>query len=186
MSQSYARVEKQRYTYDDYCSWQDDKRWELIDGVPYAMSAPTVRHQRIAGRLFTKFFIFLDGKPCEAFIAPLDVILNPEGEKNIVVQPDIIVVCDSSKLDDKACRGTPDLIIEILSPSTSSIDTVVKFNRYQEAGVKEYWIVNPESNWIQVFRLNDGVYNAHTYGEEDTIPVGIIEDFEINLQEIFE
>jgi len=183
-------AEKKRYTYDDYCSWDDDKRWELIDGVPYAMSAPTIRHQEISMNLSREFSIFLRGKKCKVFASPIDVRLNAEKGDDTVVQPDLIIVCDSSKLEDnKACKGAPDLVVEILSPSTASIDLVIKLNKYQEAGVKEYWIVDPESNTVQVFTLEGSNYIVHAYGLEDEavdiIPVGISEGFEVNLREVF-
>ena len=115
-------TEKKRYTYEDYYSWDDDKRWELIDGIPYAMSAPTIRHQRISVRLLGKFFNYLEGKKCEVFAAPVDVMLKAENGDDTMVQPDLIVVCDSSKLDNnKACKGPPDLVVEILSPTTASL-----------------------------------------------------------------
>ena len=176
----------QHYTYDDYSKWDDDKRYELIDGIPYAMSAPTVRHQRISGELFGQFWNYLKGKQCEVFAAPFDVRLNADKEDDTVVQPDLVVICDKSKLDEKGCKGAPDLVVEILSPSTASKDKILKLNKYQEVGVKEYWIVDPERNLVDVLTLRDGFYAIKTYGEEDVIPVGILKDCEINLKEVFE
>ena len=136
--------EEQRYTYADYVTWPGDERWELIDGVPYAMSpAPTIGHQRIAGEIHRQLANFLKGKPCEAFIAPVDVRLNADNDDDIVVQPDVLVVCDKNKLDGKCCNGAPDFVVEILSPSTADHDRVNKFQVYVAAGVREYWIVDP-------------------------------------------
>jgi len=174
------------YTYDDYCKWDDDKRWELIDGIAYAMSAPSVNHQRISRKLCTRFDNYLTGKKCEVFHAPIDVILNADGRNDTVVQPDLIIVCDSSKLDDKACKGAPDLIVEVLSPSTAKVDKGKKLKLYQNAGVKEYWIVDPDTDLLHVFTLYEGLYTISAYDEKDTVSVGIFEDCEINLKEIFD
>ncbi|PIX17728.1 Uma2 family endonuclease, partial [Candidatus Desantisbacteria bacterium CG_4_8_14_3_um_filter_40_12] len=115
------KKQEEQYTYGDYLGWPDEERWELIDGVAYDMSpAPSTKHQKVFGVLFTEFFVYLRGKTCEVFSAPFDVIL-PEYDENeedcrTVVQPDILVVCDKTKIDSKRCKGAPDLAIEILSP----------------------------------------------------------------------
>ena len=129
----------ERYTYLDYYSWDDGERWELIDGVAYAMSpAPAPKHQTISRELLVQIANFLKGKPYEVFHAPFDVRLNADSDDDTVMQPDIFVVCDKSKIDDKGCNGAPDMIIEILSPSTAKRDIVLKFNAYLQAGVREY------------------------------------------------
>ena len=110
-------AEERGFTYKDYARWDDDIRYELIDGVPYAMASPSRLHQKISGRIFRQLANFLRGKSCEVYAAPLDVRLNPHTFDNIVVQPDILVVCDESKYDDKSIKGAPDFIIEILSPT---------------------------------------------------------------------
>ena len=124
---------EERFTYGDYLTWDDGERWELIDGVPYNMSpAPTVRHQAISRELSTEFALYLRGKPCQLFAAPFEVRLPEVDESDelveTVVQPDLSIICDKSKLDEAGCRGAPDLIVEILSPSTAHKDLKVKFD----------------------------------------------------------
>ena len=180
-----ALPEYRRYTYDDYCSWDDDKRWELIDGMPYAMSAPSQAHQEILSQLNRSIGNFLVGKPCKVLPAPFDVRLNADTRDDTVVQPDLLVVCDKDKLDGKSCVGAPDLVIEILSPSTSMRDRVLKFRRYLHAGVREYWIVEPDSKAVTVHILANGEYITRAYGEEDAVPVHVLDGCIIELTEIF-
>ena len=188
---SALKKEKKKYTYSDYCKWDDGKRWELIEGIPYAMSpAPARKHQRILGKLYLLFGNFLKNKQCEIYPAPFDVRLNGKDEDDTVVQPDISVICDRSKLNDKGCVGAPDLIIEILSPSTARKDRIKKFNQYQKAGVAEYWIVDPDTESVQVHLLNEqGQYVTFAYENdadfETLVPVNILEGLVINLQEVF-
>ena len=177
--------EDKRYTYADYCSWDDDTRWELIDGIPYAMSAPTQAHQTVGGEIFTQLHNFLKGKPCKVFYAPFDVRLNANEGDDTVVQPDLLVVCDDSKLDGKACVGAPDMVVEILSPSTSRHDKLLKFNAYQRAGVREYWLVDPDSRTLSVYILKDGAYMARAYADTDDVPVEVLDGCEINLPDVF-
>ena len=149
------------FTYRDYLSWDSDIRYEIIDGVAYAMVAPTARHQGISMEFAGAIWDFLKGKPCKVYAASFDVRLFPEEDKSdtTIVQPDIVVVCDPGKLTDgKACKGAPDLIIEILSASTAIMDRKVKAEKYREAGVKEYWIVNSNSLDIMVNLLTDDRY----------------------------
>ena len=149
------------FTYKDYLSWDSDTRYEIIDGIAYAMSSPSLRHQGISMELAGSIWDYLKEKPCKVYTAPFDVRLFPEEDKSdtTVVQPDIIVVCDPSKLSDgRACRGAPDLVIEILSASSAIMDRKVKAEKYREAGVKEYWIVNAESLDVKVNLLADGRY----------------------------
>jgi Uma2 family endonuclease len=152
------------YTYADYLSWETDKRYEIIDGKAYMMSSPTILHQAISGELLGQFGNFLKGKPCQVFAAPLDVRLFPKADNSdkTIVQPDLLVVCDSSKLaDDKACRGAPDMVIEILSPSNTTNPLLLKFNHYLQAGVREYWVVVPETRTIQAHILEKGEGTGH-------------------------
>ena len=176
---------KQHYTYADYCTWDDDERWELFDGELYAMAGTSTAHQTVSGNLHYQLFDFLKGKPCRVFTAPYDVRLNADTYDNTVVQPDLLVVCDKSKLDDKSCKGAPDVVIEILSPSTAKHDKLLKFNTYQRAGVREYWIVDPDSRTVQVHILENGRYFTRSYGETDAIPVHVLEGCEISLPEVF-
>jgi Uma2 family endonuclease len=183
---------ERKYSYQDYLHWPDEERWELIDGVPYNMTpSPSRKHQQILGELATEFTSYLRGKRCEAFIAPFDVRLFTEGKSDDqimdVVQPDLSVICDPNKLDDKGCKGSPDLIIEILSPRTGKIDRWIKYKLYERAGVREYWIIEPVNSTIEVFSLNqNGRFElSGVYGNEDIIKVGIFDDLLIDLKVIF-
>ena len=183
-------AENQRYTYSDYYEWNDGKRWELFEGIPYAMSpAPTWRHQGIVGNLHMQLAVFLKGKSCKVFPAPIDVRLNADAYDDTVVQPDITVVCDLSKLDDKgSCTGAPTMVIEVLSPSTSKKDRSTKMRLYQKAGVCEYWIVDPDSYTIMVHILENGKYTITAYDDEsdDAIPVHTLAGCVIRLSDVFE
>ena len=175
-----------RYTYADYCTWDKDKRWELIEGEPHLMSSPTQVHQRISMELSYQLAAFLKGKPCEVFAAPFDVRLNADTYDDNVVQPDLLIVCDSSRLDGKCCIGAPDMTIEILSSYTARHDRLVKFQLYQKAGVRVYWIIDPETRTLQVCILENGKYVLTMYGDTDTVPVQILNGCEINLKAVFE
>ena len=181
---------EKRYTYADYCTWDDDERWELIDGAPYAMApSPSQAHQTILGRLFAQLHNYLEGKPCKAFIAPFDVRLNAnaDGETDdTVVQPDILVVCDDTKLDGKSCIGPPDLVIEILSPSSALKDKAIKFKKYLEAGIREYWIVDPDTKTVSAHILENKRYYVTTYTNADTAPVHILDGCQVDLSRVFE
>ena len=181
-----APQEARLYTYADYCTWGDDERWELIDGVPYAMAAPMIPHQRALGRIHRQVSNFLHKKTCEVFHAPTDVRLNADTKDNTVVQPDLLVVCDKTKIDNKGIIGAPDLIMEILSPSSSaSYDTIVKFMLYLNAGVREYWIVDPMNCAVMVNVLKDGTYIAKGYDKTAVVPVSVIEGLSIDLADVF-
>lgn len=179
--------ENRHYTYADYCTWDDSEQWELIDGIPYAMSpAPSPRHQSISFELGRQLGNFLKGKPCKVFHAPLDVRLNADQEDDTVVQPDLVVICDRSKIDDKGCKGAPDLVMEILSPSTARHDRMVKFQKYQKAGVREYWLVDPDTNIVQAFTLKNGLYITRMYDDtEAAAPVEVLAGCTIDLREVF-
>jgi Uma2 family endonuclease len=179
---------KDRYTYGDYLTWIDGERWELIDGAPYNMTpAPNRRHQQITVDLTRQFANFLLDKPCRVYVVPFDVRLpeadEVEADITTVVQPDISVICDPVKLDDAGCIGAPDLIVEILSPSTSLKDHREKFNRYERAGVKEYWLVDPANRLVTVFILGeDKTFDrADVYGDEDKIAVRTLPGLEVDL-----
>ena len=174
------------FTYADYASWEDENRYELIDGVVHLMSAPTADHQRVLGRLFRKFADYLDDKTCEVFVAPFDVCLSGNGvDDYTVVQPDILVICDESKIDNRFCNGAPDLVVEILSPSTSRMDRIKKQSKYLQAGVREYWIADPVDKNIVVNILENDKYVIHAYGDTDKISVHILDDCTIALPDIF-
>ncbi|EXJ14037.1 Uma2 family endonuclease [Imhoffiella purpurea] len=152
-----------RHTYADYLGWPEDQRFELIEGVAYAMApTPTRQHQRLVGELFRVIADALEGSGCEVNIAPFDVRL-PEGDEadgdiDTLVQPDISVVCDPAKLDDRGCRGAPDWIVEVLSPATAGHDQVRKLSLYERHGVKEYWLVHPVDRVVIIYRLEAGAY----------------------------
>jgi len=184
-----------RYTYADYLTWLDDKSRELINGFIHMMSAPRLEHANVHSNIFgnLKFILKKNEGKCKIFSAPFDVRFPKNGEiedKKIftVVQPDICVICDLSKLDKRGCCGAPDMIVEILSPSTLKRDMREKYDLYEESGVKEYWIVNPEAQTINVFLLQqDGKYNNGTvYEFEGKVPVYIFNNYLIDLKDIFD
>jgi Uma2 family endonuclease len=177
--------EHPRFTYTDYLEWDKDERYEIIDGEVYMLAAPSRIHQEISGNLYYALRSFLEGKPCKVYAAPFSVRLFPleDGRDDTVVEPDITVVCDPAKLDDRGCKGPPDLVIEIVSPSTARYDRIVKFNKYREAGVREYWIADPEEGAIFAYVLKNGEYTAAVY--EDTAPVAVLPGCEIDLGAVF-
>ena len=154
------------HNYADYLRWPEDCRYELIDGVAYAMApAPTRRHQETVGEIFRQIANALEGSPCRPYIAPFDVRLpragldRPSDERiNTVVQPDISVVCERAKLDDRGCLGAPDWIIEVLSPATASHDQILKRDLYERSGVREYWLIHVTDRLVTVYTLVDGAY----------------------------
>jgi Uma2 family endonuclease len=174
------------YTYSDYLQWDDDERYELIDGAPYLMSAPNRRHQELLGNLHLQIGPYLKGKKCKVYLAPFDVRLNADKLDDTVVQPDLLIVCDHSILNDAGCAGAPDMVVEILSPSTSSYDKITKFNTYLEAGIREYWIIDPETKTLAANILKDGKYITRPYTDKDTAPVHVLEGCTIDLSEVFE
>lgn len=187
-----SKPKNNSFNYSDYLNWPEDERWELIEGVPYNMTpAPSRAHQKILAAVLTKFYSFLEDKECEVYSAPFDVRL-PEGQEEpqeitTVVQPDLVVVCDRAKLDDKGCIGSPDLIVEITSPSTVRKDIKEKFYLYERMGVKEYWIINPIDETLIAFILDsNGKYGRPgIYSREDTIQVGVLTELSIPLKDIF-
>jgi len=178
--------EDKRFTYADYESWDDDNRYELIDGIAYMMSAPTTEHQSILGELYLQLATWLKGKSCKVFLSPYDVCLNGLGDDDdTVVQPDIIVICDESKIDKKRCNGAPDMVIEILSPSTSKRDLFVKLEKYKKAGVREYLIVDPDAKTVNVHLLENGRYIVNSYKSDETIAVNVLNGCAITLSDVF-
>lgn len=184
-------VEEIRYTFADYLTWDEDDHIELIDGYPYMMSPPLRIHQKVSGELYRQLANYLDGKTCEVYSAPFGVrLFESEGDRpedvDTIVEPDICVVCDPGKLDDHGCKGAPDLIVEILSPSTRRHDRLVKLELYQRAGVREYWVVNPEDRTVQVLTLRDGyLLPKEDYGREDTALVNVLEGCAVELNKVF-
>ncbi len=181
---------EQKYSYADLLNFPEDKRYEIIDGDLYLMSAPTVIHQGILGEILYQIKNYLKGKKCKVFSSPIDVRLSGEKDDKKefnVVQPDLLIVCDENKIQKNCILGAPDFIVEILSPSTSSMDRVKKFNLYQKFGVKEYWIVAPEEKNISVFLLNkEGIYTIpKAYYLTDKVPVNITRDLYIDLNNYY-
>ena len=184
------------YTYADYLTWRFEQGVELIKGKIFKMSpAPSRKHQKISGKLYGKIFIALQNNICELYAAPFDVRLldkkkssKANQEVYTVVQPDICVICDKTKLDEKGCIGAPDLIIEILSPGNSKKEMKTKYALYEEAGVLEYWIVFPSEHVLQQFVLNEqGKYALkNSFTEDEVFNAHIFPDLQIDLAEIFE
>ena len=170
------------YTIEDIYALPEGERAELIDGQIYYMSPPNTRHQRISSILSRKIGNYIDdnkGK-CEVFAAPFAVFLDEKS--NTFVDPDVSVICDSDKLDDRGCKGAPDWIIEIVSPSSRRMDYYTKLFKYRTAGVREYWIVDPTKNQIMVYDLQ----NEHTeqYTFQDSVKDGIYDDLTIDVTEM--
>ena len=184
-------AEDKRYTFADVLVWDEKDRIEIINGEAVMMVPPSVNHQRISGALFSQLYDYLKGKKCEVFAAPFGVrLFEEEGDypENVdtMVEPDLSVVCNPGKLDEYGCKGAPDLVIEILSPSTRRHDRMTKFNLYQRAGVKELWIVDPDTRDVQTFILEGGRYFVKGYGTaEDKLKVEVLEDCVIDLSTVF-
>lgn len=186
-----VRKKEGKFTYGDYLKWPEEERWELIDGAAYDMSpAPLRRHQEILGNIFAEFHSYLKNKPCQVYVAPFDVRLAETDEADedteTVVQPDIVIVCDREKLDEKGCRGAPDIVIEILSAQTAKKDLLTKYRLYERHKVREYWIFDPETEGVVIFKLKDDKYGEpEEYRKEDKIRVDIFKDLEIDLSTVF-
>lgn len=178
----------QSYSYRDYLNWPPEERWELIEGIAYAKEggeqamspAPSRLHQGIQGAVFFQIYAFLRHQPCRVYAAPFDVRLSDAADDKAgasVVQPDISVICDAGKLTDQGCMGSPDWIIEIVSPGSASLDYVKKLNLYERYGVREYWVVHPFDETIMVFVLNQNhrYDRPQTYAADARIAVQIFE-----------
>jgi Uma2 family endonuclease len=181
-----------KYSYTDYQQWEG--RWELIEGIPYNMSpALSNTYQRVSGNVFALFHRYLLDKPCEVRSAPFDVCLSEQDHDHDdpgtwnVVQPDISVICDQHKMDERGCKGAPDLVVEILSPGTVKRDRWDKFLLYEKYGVREYWIVDPIHEAIEVYLLQEkqrfGTQQVYTKG--DVMEVSIFKDCSVDLHDVF-
>ncbi len=176
---------KDHYTYQDYLNWPDDERWEIINGVAYSMApSPNVNHQLIVKKLALAIDPKLVGRKCSLLFAPCDVVLS---ERN-VVQPDLFVVCDPRKITKNNVKGAPDLIIEILSPSTTLKDRREKRLLYEQSGVQEYLIINPIEKLVERYLLQDsGLYGANEIFEaSETLAFKSLAGVEIELTDLFE
>ena len=181
--------EEKTFTYADYKDWElkAGERYELIYGEAFAMAGANERHQAILGELFSQFHHFLRGKPCKVYPAPFDVRLFYEEDESddTVVQPDIVIICDKKKRAYEGCRGAPDMAVEILSPSNTAIEMEKKLKLYHKAGVKEYWVVDPENQGLTVYQFNRKLISFNTYTNTDTVSVGVLSGLNIALEEVF-
>ena len=179
-SAAYTVKRQGEYTVEDYYALPDEQRAELIDGRMYIMAPPSRKHQRISTRFVSIIDRYIEehkGK-CEVYAAPFAVYLDERS--NTYVEPDISVICDPDKLDDRGCKGAPDWIIEIVSPASKKMDYLLKLLKYRFAGVKEYWIVDPEKNRVIVYNFT-GDESVNDYTLQDFVKVGIYEDFVIDF-----
>jgi Uma2 family endonuclease len=185
----YTERKGDTFTYADYKTWElkPGERYELIDGIAYAMSAPNDRHQAILMELARQIANFLVDKPCKVRPAPYDVRLFYEEDESddVVVQPDISVICDESKRGSEGCRGAPDLVVEILSPSNTAIEMQRKLELYRDAGVREYWIVNPDRGAVTAYRLEGGRYVTQFYRAADRVRSAALPGLELALDAVF-
>lgn len=176
---------EEKYTYNDYKNWKDNEDWEIIGGNAYAMApSPNTKHQNVSANIFYEIRNYLKDKSCKVFYE-LDVVLSNED----VVKPDIFIVCDKKKITDNNIQGTPDMIVEVLSPSTTKRDKIIKLDIYKKYGVKEYWIVDPSNEYISVYYFDDNTQENYFYEDEEIenfISVKIFKDeLKINIKDIF-
>jgi len=191
-----ALAPDERFTYRHYKTWPDSERWELIEGQAWAMSpAPNRLHQELTGKLYRKLGNYLEGRPCKVYISPFDVLLpedeaEDDDEVDTVVQPDILVFCDRSKLTQAGARGAPDLAVEVLSPWTSKKDLNEKFRLYERQGVREYWVIDPAAWSLWVYRLErpgrfDPGELRTRHGDTSPIASTVLEGFAVDPRELF-
>lgn len=185
-------AEKERYTFADALAWDENERAEIIDGEPVMMAPPPSRaHQEISGEIFRQLANYLEGKKCRVYHAPFAVrLFEKDGDRpedvDTMVEPDISIVCDRDKLDKHGCKGAPDMVVEILSPSTQRHDRLVKLGLYQRAGVREYWIVDPDSQTVQVLTLSDSLLLPHeVYDRQGVAKVNVLDGCFIELSKVF-
>lgn len=180
------------YTYADYFRWKLEERVELIRGRIFKMSpAPNRRHQQISGNIFYELKRFVQRGPCEVYSAPFDVRLprRSASDKDIttVLQPDVCVVCDAGKLDEKGCVGAPDIVVEVLSPGNNAKELKNKYEVYEEAGVREYWVVSPQDETVLVYTLTGGKYTAsRMMVAGDSVHSTVLNGFSLDVARLFE
>ena len=174
-----ALRKEKTYSVEDIYALPDGERAELVDGEMYDMAPPSTTHQRIVSRLHLKIagYIESNGGKCEVFPAPFAVFLNKD-ERNYL-EPDISVICDKHKIDEVGCNGAPDWVIEIVSKSSRHMDYYIKLFKYQKAGVREYWIVDPEKEVVTVYSFENETMDQYAF--EDAVPAGIYDDFTITI-----
>lgn len=185
-------AKQERFTFADCLTWDEDEHIEIINGEAFMMATPSRIHQGICFEIGRQLGNYLEGKQCKVYPAPFGVRLferDGDSPENVdtVVEPDISVVYDRSKLDEHGCKGAPDLIVEVLSPSTQRHDQLVKLNLYQRAGVREYWIVDPENRTVRVMvQADDGLLHVHeVYRQEDVAKVNVLDGCFIELSKVF-
>ncbi|MDR2478539.1 MAG: Uma2 family endonuclease [Treponema sp.] len=186
-----ALRENRSWTYADYKAWElaPGERYEIIYGEAYAMSAPNTRHQAMLMELASQIHSYLRGKTCKVYPAPFDVRLFFTGDESddTVVQPDISVICDEKKRGPEGCRGAPDFVAEILSPSNTASEMQTKFDLYRQAGVREYWVMDGDKKRLHAYRfVDEKIASFASYGAADNAPVGIFSDLTIALEPVFE
>jgi Uma2 family endonuclease len=179
----------QKYTYKDYLSWDDGKRWELIEGVPYDMTpGPSAGHQSVSGDLYYELSSYLKKEKslCTLLTAPFDVRFTDDENASTVVQPDLVVICDKKKIDKKGAVGAPDICIEILSPGTSYKDETEKLKLYEKHGVTEYWIVNPAARYVMIYSHSGESYDKPGYYKEtEVVTSSVLPGLELELKGIW-
>ncbi len=184
-------AKKERYTFADCLAWGEDERIEIINGEAVMMAPPSRIHQKVSMELSRQIANYLEGKKCEVYPAPFGVrLFEKDGDSpddvDTMVEPDISVVCDKNKLDNYGCKGAPDMVIEVLSPSSLRHDRFVKLALYQRAGVREYWMVEPETRTVQVYTLDNGMMQPRAfYGPEDVAKVNVLDGCFIDLSKVF-
>lgn len=187
--------EQREYTYEDYLNWPEDERLEIIDGTVYAQATPSPAHQKISSNLHFALHGYLLGKSCIVFAAPFTVRLPLEGgevdgnKNRNIVEPDLTVVCDKSKLDKGGYNGAPTLVVEIVSKSSKKRDYMLKLHKYEKAGVKEYWIISPDDETMTRYALNEqmryDIPDTYVLDEDEVITSKIFPDFAIHLNDVF-
>jgi Uma2 family endonuclease len=182
----------QEYSYADYLQWKFEERLEIIKGKIFKMSpAPSRIHQKLSGEIFRELSTFLKGKPCEVYSAPFDVRLPRKSKEDrdilTVIQPDICVICDPAKLDDRGCLGAPDLVVEVLSPGNNKKDLEIKYDVYEEAGVRDYWLILPQIQAVlQYILTEEGHYSgARPLTEDHILTTPVLPGFQLDLEELF-
>jgi Uma2 family endonuclease len=175
-----------RYTLDEFLEYagKDDNRYELMDGYIHMMASPNTNHQRITGDVYSAFRAHLKGKVCEAFIAPLDVyLLEEDGSCENVLQPDVFIVCDKSKIKERGIEGAPDLVVEVTGKSSYQRDYLLKLEKYLRLGVKEYWIINPVNKHTMAYRNNNGSSSVDNYSFDEILQSELFEGLQIDLRD---
>ena len=172
-----------RYTWSDYRTWDDDQRWEIIGGDAFLMSSPTSRHQLIVGELHRQTANYFRGRPCRVFVSPMDVVLSEDD----VVQPDLLDVCEQSRIERTHIAGAPSLVVEVISESSAFRDRMLKMRLYAKSGVKEFWIVTPWPSMLEVYVLRGEHYEVHDIlGKEDTLASPSFPELALALKDIFD